>query len=65
MGEMVERVAREVRLRTGQDPVVIARAAISAMWDPTEDMLLGTFGYHTSVERARMLWHAMLDRALR
>lgn len=62
MSEMVERVA--LAIAASDD---IARLAIKAMREPTEDMQSAGYnaGHASYREEARMVWQAMIDEALK
>lgn len=77
MSEMVERVAKaigaEIPINAAPDVWIgVARAAIEAMWEPTEAMVIA--GAETIDERLpndqafrqiRHIWPDMIDEALR
>jgi len=74
MSEMVERVAKAIRLRDTTDEFAMARAAISAMRDPTPVMSsageIATFKHMAreadwSLKATVDGWQAMIDEALR
>jgi hypothetical protein len=66
MSEMVERVAQAITGPCLGDPEAMARAAIAAMREPTEDMLsLGGHGLLAEgLKKRGHIWRAMIAVAL-
>ena len=61
---MIERVAQalEDELPGGENYEALARAAIAALREPTEEMVLAAFPY--TDPRIKEIWQAMIDAAL-
>jgi len=77
MSEMIERVAEIIHKYpyfTGEECKAIAKAAIAAMREPTDDMVAAGAvfhirerdlnGYNKSKNDAKVSWQAMIDEAL-
>ena len=67
MSEMIERVARALYEADGDDTInwpKLARAAIAAMREPTEAMLMESSCNAVETERLVRDWQAMIDAAL-
>ena len=61
MSEMIERVAKAIRLRDTTDEFAMARAAIEAMLEPTEDMVSAGEGFNFAI----VTWEVMIREALK
>lgn len=69
MSEMIKRVAIAIRLRDTTDELAMARAAIEAMREPTDDMASAGGSelpdYDAGDDDAVDCWKRMIDEALK
>lgn len=73
MSEMIERVAKAIELRDTTDSLAMARAAIAAMREPTDKMMIAAETVEPQLEcflakeqsPSYIVWQAMIDEALK